>query len=139
VKVRNSGLPGLVLLLLVIIMLSSYSRFSNGGDNVAATLSQEKREVSLEEANAYLESFHKEVGFYKILGENLREKGYEHSILGTMDSEDEILLEITLTNKEANVQERIEIKQILDETAIKYKLDPKIFKVEVINEYSPNG
>ena len=56
-----------------------------------------------------------------------------------MDSEDEIRLKITLTNKEANAQERIEIKRILDETAIKYKLDPKIFKVEVINDDGPNG
>lgn len=138
-KVRNSGLPGLVLLLLVIIMLSSYSRFSNGGDNVGATLSQEKREVSLEEANAYLESYHTEVGFYKRLEEKLREKGYDHSILGIMESEDEIRIKITVTNKEANEQEQIEIEKIFEETAIMYKLDPKIFIVEVINDDSPNG
>ena len=68
-QVRNSGpsLLGLVLLLLVIIVLSTYARISNAG-NSAGTLSQEKGEVSLEEANDYLESYHKEVGFYKTLG-----------------------------------------------------------------------
>ena len=138
-QVRNSGILGLVLLLLVIIMLSTYARFSNAGDNDSASLSQEKREVTLEEANAYLESYNKEVGFYKGLGEELREKGYEHSILGIMESEDEFRIKITLTNKEANKQEQIEVKRIFEETAIKYKLDPKIFWVKVSNDNSPNG
>ena len=61
-KVGRSGLLGLSLLLLVIIMLSIYARFSNEGNNIGTTLSTEKREVTLEEANAYLEFFHKEVG-----------------------------------------------------------------------------
>ncbi|WP_172370810.1 hypothetical protein [Sporosarcina jiandibaonis] len=138
-NVRNSGLLGLCLLLLVIIMLSTYARFSNAGNNVSTTLSQEKREVSLEEANGYLESYHKEVGFYKRLGEKLRENGYEHSILGIMESEDEFRIEITLTNKEANEQERVEVEKIFEETAKKYKLNPKIFKVKVSNDDSPNG
>ena len=137
-QVRNSGILGLVLLLLVIIMLSTYARFSNAGDNDSASLSQEKREVTLEEANTYLESYHKEVGFYKGLGEELRGKGYEHSILGIMDAEDEFRIKITLTNKKANKQEQINVKRIFDETAIKYKLDPKIFTVKVSNDNSSN-
>ena len=132
---RNSGLLGLVLLLLVIFMLSIYAWFSNQGNNVGTT----KREVTLEEANDYLESHHKDVGFYKGLGEELREKGYEHNILGIMDSEDEFRINITLITKEANQREEIEVKKIFEETAIKYKLNPKIFKVKVSNDNSPNG
>ena len=105
--------------------------FSNEGNTVGTTLSAEIREVSLEEANEYLESYHTDVGFYKGLGEKLREKGYEHSFLGIMDAEDEIRIKITLTNKEANKHERIDVKRIIEETAIKYKLDPEIFKVKV--------
>ncbi|QUW22970.1 hypothetical protein JSQ81_05180 [Sporosarcina sp. Marseille-Q4063] len=138
-KVRDSGLFGLSLLLLVIIMLSVYARFSNGGNDAGTLLQENNREVSVEEANDYLASYHKEVGFYKNLGERLREKGYEHSILGIMDDEDDIRIEITLTNKEANEQERVEVKRIFEETAVKYKLDPKIFKVEVSRDENPNG
>ena len=108
-------------------------------NNVSTTLSQEKREVTLEEANAYLESYHTEVGFYKGLGEKLRAQGYEHNILGIMESEDEFLIEITLTKKEANKKEIKDVKKIFEETAIKYKLDPKIFKVKVSKDNSPNG
>ena len=126
-KVGKRGLLGLSLLLLVIIMFSIYAWYSDEGNNVGTT----KREVTLEEANDYLESYNKEVGFYNELGEELREKGYEHNILGIMESEDEFQIKITLTNKEANKQEQKDVKRIFEETALKFKLDPKIFKVKV--------
>ena len=129
-KAGKGGLLGLGLLLLVIIMLSTYAWFSIKGKNAGTT----KREVTLEEANTYMESYHNEVGFYKGLEEELREKGYEHNILGIMESEDEFRIKITLTNKEANKQEQKDVKKIFEETARKYKLDPKIFKVKVSSE-----
>ena len=133
--VGKSSLLGLGLLLLVLLMLTNYARCSSEGSNVSTT----KREVTLEEANAYLGSHHKQVGFYNGLGEELRGKGYEHNILGIMESEDEFWIEITLTNKEANKQEQRDVKKIFEETAIKYKLDPKLFKVKVSNDNGPNG
>ncbi|WP_210468089.1 hypothetical protein [Sporosarcina sp. 6E9] len=138
-KMGISGLLGFGLLLLVIIMLFIYARFSNIEMNIDTNLSHEKWDVSLEEANDYLESYHMEVGFYKKMGERLREKGYEHSLHAIMDDENEIRIKITLSNKKATEQERIEVKKILEETAINHKLDPKIFKVEVINDDSSNG
>ena len=129
-KAGKGGLLGLGLLLLVIIMLSTYAWFSIEGKNAGTT----KREVTLEEANTYMESYHNEVGFYKGLEEELREKGYEHNILGIMESEDEFRIKITLTNKEANKQEQKDVKKIFEETARKYKLDPKIFKVKVSSD-----
>ena len=132
-KVGKSGLLGLGLFLLVILLLSIYTWFSDGGNKVDSTLLPEKREVSLEEANAYLESYHTKVGFYNEVGESLREKGYDHSLLGIMESEDEFQIKITLLNKEANKQEQIEVKKIFEETAIKFKLDPGLFKVHVGN------
>jgi len=134
VKVRKRGLLGLGLFLLVILLLSIFTWFLDEGNKVGNSPGlQEKKEVSLEEANAYLESYHTKVGFYNEVGESLRAKGYEHSLLGIMESEDEFQIKIILLNKEANKLEQKEVKKIFEETAIKFKLEPKTFKVHVSN------
>jgi hypothetical protein len=141
VKVRFISLIGVGLLLLVIASLPIYGKVSTGeneADNSFSQSSQGQREVVLKELDNFQESLSKEGGFFKQVGDKLKEKEYDHSMLGMFYPKDEIWIKFVLTNREANKQEKIEVKAIFDELVNKNNLDPKIFKVKVSNDDSPD-
>jgi hypothetical protein len=141
VKVRFISLIGVGLLLLVIASLPIYGKVStaeNEADNSFSQSSQGQREVVLKELDNFQESLSKEGGFFKQVGDKLKEKEYDHSMLRMFYSKDEIWIKFVLTNREANKQEKIEVKAIFDELVNKNNLDPKIFKVKVSNDDSPD-
>ncbi|WP_313892339.1 hypothetical protein [Psychrobacillus sp.] len=65
-------------------------------------------------------------------------KGYEHNTLGMVNSQDEILVKFVLTNKEANKKERNEVITIFNELIVENGMEPKLFKVKVSNDDSPD-
>ncbi|TQR17973.1 hypothetical protein [Psychrobacillus soli] len=75
---------------------------------------------------------------YDQVGERLKEKGYEHRILGGINAEDRILVKFVLANKEANNIRQQEIAAIFNDYIIKNNLDPLLFQVKVSNDTSTN-
>ena len=67
----------------------------------------------------------------------MKQEGYEHSIYGMIYSKDEIHLKVILSNKEANEQEQIKVKTIINDIIGKNNLDLKIFEIKIGNEGSP--
>ena len=138
VIVKKINLIGVSLLLLVIASLFIFAKVplaENKGDNDSA---QEQLEVSPNELDEFHENLNKEGGFYHQVTEKLSEMGYEHQILGMTYSKDEIWIKFVLTNKEVNELEKVVVKEVFEELAIKNKLDPKIFKIKVSNDDGPD-
>lgn len=100
-------------------------------------LSQEELELMSEEANDFQDYLMEKHGFYEQVGKRLKQEGYEHSIYGMIYSKDEIHLKVILSNKEANEQEQIKVKTIINDIIGKNNLDLKIFEIKIGNEGSP--
>lgn len=129
-KVRNIRLIGVILLLLFIGSLYAYAKVpmaKGQNDNYLA-----------QELNDFQDSLDKEGGFYKQVEGKLKEMGYEYQMIGVIYSKDEILIKFILANKDATEKERLEITTTFNEIAVKNNLDPKIFKVKVSNDDSPD-
>ncbi|MFJ7972357.1 hypothetical protein [Psychrobacillus sp. NPDC096389] len=77
-------------------------------------------------------------GLYEQVGERLKEKGYEHRILGGIDAKDKILVKFVLANKEANDLRQQEITTIFYDYITKNNLDTEAFEVKVSNDTSTN-
>lgn len=77
-------------------------------------------------------------GLYDQVGERLKEKGYEHRILGGIDAKDKILVKFVLANKEANNLRQQEITTIFNDYITKNNLDTEAFKIQVSNDKSTN-
>lgn len=76
-------------------------------------------------------------GLFDQVGKKLKKRGYAYNALGVIYSQDEILVEFVLANKEANKKESKEVITIFNETVVENKMDPKSFKVKVSNDDSP--
>lgn len=77
-------------------------------------------------------------GVYDQVGQRLKEKGYEHRILGGITSNDKILVKFVLINKEASEKRQEEIIGIFNDYLIKNNLNTQTFKVKVSNDTSTN-
>ncbi|SES11719.1 hypothetical protein SAMN05518872_104288 [Psychrobacillus sp. OK032] len=77
-------------------------------------------------------------GVYDQVGQRLKEKGYEHYMLGGITSNDKILVKFILTNQEANDKIQEEITDIFQDYIVKNNLNTQTFKVKVSNDTSTN-
>ncbi|TQR19484.1 hypothetical protein [Psychrobacillus vulpis] len=77
-------------------------------------------------------------GLYDQVGQRLKEKGYEHHILGGITSKDIILVKFVLANKAVNDKRQEEIKEIFHHYVTVNQLDPEAFLVKVSNDTSTN-
>lgn len=77
-------------------------------------------------------------GMYDQVGQRLKDKGYEHHILGGITSNDKILVKFVLTNKEASEKRQEEIIGIFNDYLIKNNLNTQSFKVKVSNDTNTN-
>jgi len=77
-------------------------------------------------------------GLYEQVSERLKEKGYEHRILGGINAKDKILVKLVLANKEANDLRQQEITTIFNDYITKNNLDTEAFEVKVSNDTSTN-
>ena len=136
--VKNINLIGVSLLLLVIASLFIFAKVPMAESKDDNYLAQEQLEGSPKELDEFQENLNKEGGFYHQVAEKLSEMGYEHQMRGMTYSKDEIWIKFVLTNKEANELEKVVVKEVFEELAIKNKLDPKIFKIKVSNDGSPD-
>lgn len=77
-------------------------------------------------------------GLYEQVSERLKEKGYEHRILGGIDAKDKILVKLVLANKEATDIRQQEITSVFNDYILKNNLATEAFEIKVSNDTSTN-
>ncbi|GGA27976.1 hypothetical protein [Psychrobacillus lasiicapitis] len=77
-------------------------------------------------------------GLYDQVGERLKEKGFEHDILGGITEKDKILVKFVLKNQEASDKRQEEIMDIFHDYIEKNNLNTQTFDVKVSNDTSTN-
>ncbi|MBK3494119.1 hypothetical protein JFL43_04450 [Viridibacillus sp. YIM B01967] len=135
------GLIVVALLLLVVTSLFIFNKFSVAKEesyDEFSKLSQEKREAAIKKFDDFQEYLYKKGGFYEQVHKKLRKEGYDHVMLIAEYPKGVTWVKFALTNREATKKEQEEVKSIFNKLVKKNNLDPKVFKVRVRNDDSPD-
>lgn len=115
---------GIVAILFVIFIVRT--NFHNKHSNHTSEIVTEEKQLEIFEA-----SLVEDGGFFDEVSEKLIEHGYKHILHGMIYSKEDVHIEFVLTNRAVQIEVRNEILKIFNETAVKNKLEPSIFKVKI--------
>lgn len=128
---------GFVVGALILFASLSFVLFTNAPKAVLEICSPLFQNGSLEMQMMQLTLMEKG-GLYDQVGQRLKEKGYEHSILGGITEKDKILVKFVLKNQEATEQRQEEIMDIFHDYIEKNNLNTQTFNVKVSNDTNTN-
>lgn len=126
-----------VLGALILLASLSFLLFTKTPKAVLELCSPQFQNGSIEMQSMQL-SLMEKGGVYEQVGQRLKEKGYEHYILGGITSKDKILVKFILTKQEASDNRQEEITDIFHDYIVKNNLNIQTFKVKVSNDTSTN-
>lgn len=122
---------------LILLASLSFLLFTNTPKAVLELCSPIFQNGSIEMQSMQL-SLMEKGGVYDQVGQRLKEKGYEHYILGGITSKDKILVKFILTNQDASDKRQEEIMDIFNDYIVKNNLNTQTFNVKVSNDTSTN-
>lgn len=128
--IRLVGVGLFVLMLVCISIFNPETKKENQHED--SLLTDDEGEAVME----FQEFLSGKGGFYEQVEYEMKSKGYEYQLLGLVQDENDIDLQIILTNHEANAEQRKEVIAIFHDIALKNDLDPDIFQLKVTGKPS---